>query len=133
MESVVKVKKSGIFPLRFLFQFVLKKNNNKLEARATFLCSSSYLGLRNATMDVTQTAVLGSVSCLSVISPSSKWLEASLTVHLESGGLQYSATGQREPGEFGILDSLYLWVLIVDVLSLTGCPCENWTSAFLIN
>lgn len=87
MESVAKVKKSGIFPLRFLFQFVVKKIN-KLEARATFLYGSSYLGLRKAAMDVAQMAVLGSVSCLSVISPSSKWLEASLTVHLESGGLQ---------------------------------------------
>lgn len=89
VESVAKVKKSGIFPLRFLFQFVLKKKKKKkLEARATFLYGSSYLGLRNAAMDVTQMAVLGSVSCLSVISPSSKWLEASLTVHLELGGLQ---------------------------------------------
>lgn len=86
MESVAKVKKSGIFPLRLLFQFVLKKK--KLEARVTFLYGSSYLGLRNAAMDVTQMAVLGSVSGLSVISPSSKWLETSLTVHLELGGLQ---------------------------------------------
>lgn len=70
----------------FFSSLYLKKNiNGKLEQHPY---GSSFLGLRNAAMDVTQMAVLGSVSCLSVISPSSKWLEASLTVHLESGGLQ---------------------------------------------
>lgn len=132
-SSLRRLKKSGIFPAKFHFPACPKKNEKLKQYSYIALVIWSQKCGPFLPCHGLQTACYTHFSYLPVCSRSLLVAKSFINkCTLGLGGVQYSATGQLELRDFRILNSLYLCLLIIDLISsLTGCPCENWNSAFL--